>query len=413
MLKPGGLGLLLALLLSAGSLTYAAGDVTFDDVQAAINSGRTPTIPSVLASLPEDVRANFTVVYESHSLQEASYQSPRAIVFSKDGKLVLTFNGDSKQRGYQTIEIIQYRDQESAFEFRHIDFSGPKPVISEKNPEACQDCHGKNLRPIWSNYPNWPGVYGSGHDLFLKGAEFDEFAKWVDLWPNHDRYKYLVRKPFESENYPYLPAQSKAEEHRYRPNNRLGKFFARLNAKRIAKLITTSATWPMLTKKERAFLTAWLIGCPKVAWEAYLPDLLHQIESTYPERWYHWKSDYPLIDSPQDRVSYLMEKLLTGPTEESWNLAHGLQAKGVRSFSGDGSIEFHVATELLPQLIGQDPDFAKFYKKTPYSEFYDALVAPGCYVENVLPGGMGTLYDEMGEYFDVKLAQSACDELLK
>ncbi|MBY0384495.1 hypothetical protein K2X05_04985, partial [bacterium] len=79
--------------------------------------------------VPQEFFQNYVLMYRSRSLQDASYLMPRAIVFGRSAKFIMAFNGHEKQKGYNNLEIIQYREKTQRWEFREITFSQYKPPV--------------------------------------------------------------------------------------------------------------------------------------------------------------------------------------------------------------------------------------------------------------------------------------------
>src|SRR5688572_936104 len=69
-------------------------NLTYESVRARIEECSLRRIEEVLAALPDTHLANYTLMHRSRSLHGSSVENPRAILFGKDAKFVLTFNGD-------------------------------------------------------------------------------------------------------------------------------------------------------------------------------------------------------------------------------------------------------------------------------------------------------------------------------
>lgn len=145
-------------------------EFTFEKLIQVIDQKKLTTIESVLAELPSHMMdKNYVLMYRSRSLQEATPESPRAIVYTPTASFILTFNGGLKtQRGHDTLELIQFRQETQRFEFRELSFDGiNQPKVSEANPQKCLTCHQsvtrKNIdpRPNWEPYNIWIGAFGS------------------------------------------------------------------------------------------------------------------------------------------------------------------------------------------------------------------------------------------------------------
>ncbi len=165
-------------------------DVNFDDgidyegLVNKIETNSATTLEQVLHLVPQEFFANYVLMYRSRSLQDANPLFPRAIVFGRSAKFIMAFNGHEKQKGYNNLEIIQFREKTFRWEFREITFAeGQAPRFSEPNPQKCLECHQSpartnvDPRPNWEPYNFWPGAYASVDD------EIQPVLK-----PNYERY---------------------------------------------------------------------------------------------------------------------------------------------------------------------------------------------------------------------------------
>ena len=180
-----------------------------------------------LALLPEPMRLNYTMVYASRSLQHASLENPRVLLFGTDARFIVTFNGSSDQQGSDQLEILHFDDASETFELRSIGF-GSEVHFSEANPSACTSCHRPSPQPIWKDYGSaneaaghgqWLGTYGSNHDFVPKELRPALLRFWNDA-PRHLRYRHLLRDA-RSDLFPYQSTDAAYRwQHRFRPNNR-------------------------------------------------------------------------------------------------------------------------------------------------------------------------------------------------
>lgn len=215
--------------------------IHYEGLVSMVQKNKIQSIDETIALLPQDFLRHYVLMYRSRSLQDASPLFPRAIVFGRSSKFILAFNGHEKQKGFNNLEIIQFREKENRWEFREITFFKDKPpVFSEANPKKCLECHQSPLRqnvdprPNWEPYNFWPGAYASvdgtvkptlkpNYEAYLKdgmslsgvlsrflpqdqflldeqASEEDNLEKFLNsVKPQHPRYKYLsnfsVRKP--------------------------------------------------------------------------------------------------------------------------------------------------------------------------------------------------------------------------
>jgi len=154
------------------------------------------SIEQLLPALPAELRAHYVLVFASRSLQGASLESPRVILFGDDARLIITFNGDSGQRGYDSLETLEFDPGSNTFRLREIRFGGQgelaPPQISAANPGACAVCHDTPARPIWDTPPAWPGVYGERYGAGLSAQEIRGMREFLDGQSGHPRYQYLI-----------------------------------------------------------------------------------------------------------------------------------------------------------------------------------------------------------------------------
>ncbi|NRA68271.1 MAG: hypothetical protein HRU19_27550 [Pseudobacteriovorax sp.] len=118
------------------------------------------------------LRDNFVMMHTTGSLQRASFDAPRVIVFG-DGYFI-SFN--TTQGAKPTVEVIALND-DYEFTFLDLDFSRSNTV--EKDPEVCAGCHGNNALPIWEPYDFWPNAYGSHISRFGTTKERDLYNQLV------------------------------------------------------------------------------------------------------------------------------------------------------------------------------------------------------------------------------------------
>ena len=110
---------------------------------------------------------------------------PRATVYGGDARVVLTFNGHPKQKGYERLQVMCFDDQTNAFDFREVVFpkeaASPAAIADLTDVEAkqnfvisegrgardCRQCHDASGHPIMDSAALWPGVYGGVNDALF------------------------------------------------------------------------------------------------------------------------------------------------------------------------------------------------------------------------------------------------------
>ncbi len=411
MLRQISAGVIAGVLLGHGGVAADAVPMTFEDLRELIEREQLRDPAAVVARLPSDLRRNYTLAYQSQSLQESDYDNPRAILFGSDARLVITFNGHPTQRHYHSLEVLHFREREQRFELRSIDFSTGKAVFSPPNPALCRNCHGHNPRPIWGSYEyevkdahHWPGFYGSIHDApQLRAGEAQAFERFRVRARTHPRYRHLQLSHPESAWYPYGQG---AYQHRFRPNNRLGNLLARLNARKIAAELNRS---PFLEAYPNTAML-WLLQCPQAATAEFAQHVDGLWQRRFPRRRHDGLYSELKAVAAENRLAFQFEKLLSGLDIYTWNMSVTTLPRGKRFFTGIVSIDQLVAAALLrepPRLLAW---LRPYYRPWDHRALYDTFRA-GYYRTNVAPGGIGAQYDRLGLYFDPAAAARACDPL--
>lgn len=95
-------------LLIAANVSAQGSDFSFDSLQQLIARQSIGSVEQLVTALPEDLRSHYTLVFQSRSLQDASFANPRAILFGSHATLILAFNGDPAERGFGAIETMEF-----------------------------------------------------------------------------------------------------------------------------------------------------------------------------------------------------------------------------------------------------------------------------------------------------------------
>jgi hypothetical protein len=211
------------------------------------------SIDELVPLLPRELRSNFTFVYDSRSPFRSSISPdhPRAILFTNDGRMVLTFTGDPSQPGANLLETMSFDDASSRFELHSYLLPAAVRRGWQPSPAAtqCTSCHGVDPRPIFDSYPLWPGFYGSVLDTFsrdrLGRQEEAKYRAFLQGQAKAAPYRDLIF-PTGSTVSPYLdPRQAdsraiqlKSTAMGFLPNTRLGMALTELNRARIFRKLT-------------------------------------------------------------------------------------------------------------------------------------------------------------------------------
>ncbi len=183
-------------LLGAAAPGQAAG-FNFASLQSLLSRQDIDSVEELIAALPAAQRSRYALVFESRSLQGASLENPRVILYGTDARFIVTFNGSPAQRGFRVVETMEFDDDSKEFRLRELVFPEradgvAKVVVSEVNPQHCARCHGAPARPVWDTFPLWPGAYGERYRARLSARERAGLAAFLALQPTHPRYGQLL-----------------------------------------------------------------------------------------------------------------------------------------------------------------------------------------------------------------------------
>lgn len=257
-----------------GTAAWAAsggpvGALDFTSLQALLQHEHIETIEQLLPVLPEAQRSHYTLMFESRSLQGASIDNPRVILFGPDGRFILTFNGSPDQPGFGSVETMEFDAYTQAFRLRELQFAEPGRggtpiVVSEPNPTRCTRCHGSPAQPVWDTMPLWPGAYGERYRASLSPEERAGLSAFLAKQPTHPRYRYLLDAQRLSDpgafraSAPSVYSGRAAEP----PNAELAADLARLQSQAIARRLATQPLFPVY---QYALLGAVDSGCGPLA----------------------------------------------------------------------------------------------------------------------------------------------------
>src|SRR5438874_3683764 len=219
-----------------------AAGFNFASLQALLSHQDIGSVEELIAALPAAQRNRYALVFESRSLQGASPENPRVILFGPDARFIVTFNGSPAQQGFRVVETMEVDDASKEFRLRELPFperaAGPDQVgVSEVDAQRCTGCHGAPPRPVWDTFPSWPGAYGERYRARLSARERAGLAAFLALQPTHPRHGELLDvkrfadpQTFRSSaltQYAGIPAEP--------PNAELSVYLGRLQSQSIAR----------------------------------------------------------------------------------------------------------------------------------------------------------------------------------
>lgn len=396
-----------ALLVHAQAFAFG-----IDDLRELVREKDLSTVAEVVEHLPREYKENYTLAYDSQSLQGSSYENPRAILFGRTAQFVLSFNGHPSQQHYNAFEAMQFREGSESFELYSIVFENGTASFSEPNPNVCLSCHGSPPHPIWSSYEygdretsHWPGLYGSSHDApLLDEKERAAFQRFRERAASHPRYRHLLLSHPQA---PWFPYATGPTQHRFRPNNRLGNLLARWHARQIVALINRG---DFLERHPRVAQT-WLLQCPGTQEAPYRGRVASLFDDRFPPETHAYTHALRDALPPGRQVAFMMERLLTGSGGFGWDMSVEKPEETGRFFTGIVNIDRLVGAHWMATLEDDHP-LKAYYEPWTNRQLYDTFTA-GYYASNVAPGGVGQAYDGITQYYDEARAQRACPDLMR
>lgn len=252
---------------------FNAPSLTASELKDLIVSEKVKTVDQLLPLLPEVMRKNPVLAYNSHALNLhlISPLTPRVILFNEDASLILAFTknpGESTiQAGKDSLEVIAFNNRTAKYELQDIVFDGNKiPFVHtqpETNPALCLKCHGQNPRPIFQDYNAWAGFYGSfsQNGVSAKGtAEYENLKKFLAAKSEMPRYKEIDTSHFKEGE---IGISSASSQYLFAPVTAFGMGLQKNMEYRLAKKVLSHPMYPKL-KNFIAYLGSDLSTCAPI-----------------------------------------------------------------------------------------------------------------------------------------------------
>jgi hypothetical protein len=368
-------------------------EISYERLRHLIESKKLTTVNDTLAALPEEFRSNFTLIYSSGSTQPATFEKPRALLFTQDAKFILAFNDIPDADGKKRLEMVQFRDDQDVFEFYSIRFDNESSAhekavfFSEKDPYICSKCHYDDLRPNWDPFPITAGVFGSSNDRIFFGSKENEGLEAFSRVRHQGPYSFLP--PLKIADDPNGTGYRLVSQ----PNKTLGEAVNKLNLRRIRRILKSNPMYP---------------SCRYALTLALNPVCLATFEGHITSR-----------EENQTEVS--MEEILTSTIRRRHEYAHHLRESAAR-YAG---VEREKMADLLPLLRNDDLEVAGLrfiVEGSMKSSMRDWAMTreADSFIFSASEHGIEylgeTLYaDFLGEHPDLASAEgkNICEELLK
>ncbi|TWU58981.1 hypothetical protein Poly51_17620 [Rubripirellula tenax] len=175
--------------------------MTIDEVQSYVIQNDVRSVEDLMAVLPPVMRKTFTLVEHSRSRQRpSSALFPRIIMFLPDGRFFMTIATNHKSRAYNDVEMLEFQDDKT-WRLDLVRFPDGLSQLSERanvdyrqklpSNESCTGCHGPNSRPIWGDYPVWPGVFADNAGQRLTERQARRLTEALNPRGGNQRLKLL------------------------------------------------------------------------------------------------------------------------------------------------------------------------------------------------------------------------------
>jgi hypothetical protein len=181
-----------------GALVFAGGGAALgasltlpldaEKLAAFIAANDVRTVEDLLAALPESLQESFVLMSSSRSLHRATPRQPRQILFGADARFLIAVSGVPDDPRYNLVEFAEFEPRQGAYRFGTVDFNAGGRV--ETGQTLCESCHGRPARPIWGQYPTWPGAYADNEGRIDPASKAD-FAAFAAAAPQAPRYRGL------------------------------------------------------------------------------------------------------------------------------------------------------------------------------------------------------------------------------
>jgi hypothetical protein len=231
---------------------------SFEDLQEKITRCQIQSVEELLPLLSEAHLSHYVLMHHSRSLQGATANAPRAILYGKDAKLIIAVTGattgvsigDPHKTRSNHLEILVFRDATQRFEARDVEFPKAREGVqsvqfSAANPPVCLGCHRTDPRPNWETYPLWPGAFGGEDDSVFRSEQSGKELHSQD----EKAFQRFLRNGKKKGLYQFLSDLPAAAL----PNTEFGSLAQSLNLKRIARKLAEA---PELSKYRYMLLGA-------------------------------------------------------------------------------------------------------------------------------------------------------------
>ncbi len=174
----------IVLALIVGISAFGA-ELDLSAIRTLVESKKVTSKVELLRLLPPECKKYYTLVYASRATPCASFEKPRVLMTCtlSHANFILAFEGDSPTAGRvcEGVEIIE-TSPGGTLHAAEIHFT---PGLGHKfidEPQRCHTCHGKPMKHLADQYPNWPGYYESTlRNIRVGSREFQGYQAYKQM----------------------------------------------------------------------------------------------------------------------------------------------------------------------------------------------------------------------------------------
>ncbi len=325
--------------------------ITPGTLNQMINNYGVSSVEEFIDQLPHEYKNNFVLMRESKSRHVATLEHPRIISYGYDARAILGLSTNPLDPKKSEIELAFLGD-DGYWQFHLLNFEDKKPQFADATA-SCSSCHGSPARPIWADYPDWPGAYMDRvpHKVELN-AEEAETLKAIKANPSKNPR--LAMFPYRVVDDRYLDMDTGINEHD------LVLITARINFRQVESIFKRLRRDEEYGKWRRLFLVDQI--CVNYG-ETASSKNGRLVAEEYQKR---FKDGFLGYYTTPAKLLELMgldsrvEMALSMPIDEVTNpndRSFGHQGW----FSGEASIPSGLATLMLDELLASDQDISRAF----------------------------------------------------
>ena len=164
--------------------------LTVQGIYAHVLEHEITNVRDLLSELPASMRESYVLMEDTRSRHLSELEHPRLIMYGVDARFLMSAGGVPEDPLYEVIEMAELDSATGEWIFRALDFEQSPPALSSSD-DSCIGCHGDPVRPIWGNYPDWPGAFGANEN-HLTADQVEVMMRLLSDQEQTSRYHHLA-----------------------------------------------------------------------------------------------------------------------------------------------------------------------------------------------------------------------------